>query len=116
MRRAWRTSMEPIYVGIHPQGEVTRILAMSGEMSLLKARLASQPSSPLALPSLLEALWLWQGKQVHAALVVDALPRRCESSLYRDMFPDFGNEHYSLEYVRRPPRRREAIRRQGDFR
>src|SRR5438270_9154664 len=98
--------MESICVGIHPQRQMTRILAMSGTGALLKARLASQPSSRLALPSLLEALSLWQGALVRAALIVDAPGSRCETSLYRDMFPDFGNGRYSLEYVQRSPARR----------
>ncbi len=53
------------------QREMTRILAMSSTAALLKARLASQPSSRLALPSLLEAPSLWQGTVVRAALIVD---------------------------------------------
>jgi hypothetical protein len=112
--------MESICVRIHPQREGTRILATSHAATpLLKARLAAEPASRLALPALLEALSLWQGKLVRAVLVVDALASPYESSIYRDMFPDFGNgRHYSLEYVqlRRPPRRRDALAGMGDFR
>jgi len=46
---------------------------MSGpQETVLKARLAATAQHRLALPSLLEALALWQGMQVRAAVVVDA--------------------------------------------
>jgi hypothetical protein len=112
--------MKSIWVGIHPQRESTRILVMSGAAeTLLKARLSPWPSSRLALSALLEAIALWQGRPVRAALVADASGGPCESSLFRDSFPDFGNGiHYTLEYVSvlRPPRRREGLGGMGDFR
>ena len=39
------------------------------EEILLKANLSPLPSSRSALPALLEAMALWQGRPVHAALV-----------------------------------------------
>ena len=112
--------MEPIWVGIHPQTESTRILVMTGAAeTLLKARLSSMPSSRLALSALLEAIALWQGRTVRAALVVDSPGGVSESSLCRDSFPDFGNGlHYTLEYVSvlRPPRRRDGLGGMGEFR
>lgn len=51
----------------------TRILATHGRRKpLMQARLRSLPHHPRALPTLLEALALWQGHQVHAVLAVDA--------------------------------------------
>jgi hypothetical protein len=101
--------MESLIVGVHPQREGTSILAVSSsETPMLKATFASQPRSRRALPALLEAIALWQGMRVRAALVVDVPGALCESSLYRDTFPDFGNDHYSFEYVRLPPGRRRA--------
>lgn len=112
--------MESIWVGIHPQRESTRILVMSGAAeTLLKARLSSLPSHRRALSTLLEAIALWQGRHVRAALVADAPEVASESALCRDSFPDFGDRlHYTLEYVSvlRPPRRGDGLGGMGDFR
>ena len=96
-----------IWIGIDPRPSGTRILAMAGaEQTLLKARLATVPSHPRALPSLLEAIALWQGLPVRAAVVVGESAATMAEPLYRDLFPDFGmNPLYSLDYVsslRRP--------------
>lgn len=93
---------------------------MSGAAeTLLKARLLPSPSSRLALSALLEALSLWQGRPVRAALVANAPGGLSESTLWRDAFADFGDgRHYTLEYVNvlRPPRRRDGLGGVGDFR
>lgn len=112
--------MESIWVGIHPQREWTRVLVMSGAAeTLLKARLAPLPSHRRALSTLLEAIALWQGRPVRAALVVDAADGLSGNGICRDSFPDFGDGlHYTLEYVSvlRPPRRRDGLSGMGDFR
>ena len=113
--------MKSIWVGIHPQRDSTRVLVMSpGAETLLKAHLLPHPSSRRALSALLEAIALWQGMPVRAALVVGGQGASAfKESLCRDSFPDFGNSLlYSLEYVDilRPPRRREGITGMGDFR
>ena len=101
--------MESLWVGVHPQSKWTRILAMAGpDQTLLKAHLSSLPSSRRALSTLLEALALWQGRPVHAALVADGSAASSGTSLYRDSFADFGSVLYTLAYVdalRRPCRR-----------
>ncbi len=110
--------MKTIWVGIHPQAESTRILAMAGaERTILKAQLSPSPSSRTALPSLLEALALWQGLPVRAALVADSSRDTCGTSLYRDSFPDFGSALYTLDYVGalRKPRRRDQLSGMGPF-
>lgn len=112
--------MRSIWMGIHPHADGTRILATAGAgQTLLKARLRPSPQHPRAMPTLLEALALWQGLPVRAALVVDASSDGCGSSLYRDSFADVGaTPLYSLEYVphhRRRPRRDE-LGGLGDFR
>ena len=82
--------MKTIWMGIHPEADSTRILAMAGaEQTIVKARLLPSPSSRVALSSLLEAIALWQGVPVRAALVVDAKASSCGTSLYRDCLPDF---------------------------
>ena len=67
--------MQALWVGIDPQPTETRILAMSGPSeTILKARLRPHPQHPRAAPTLLEALSLWQGAPVRAALCADAPP------------------------------------------
>jgi hypothetical protein len=87
--------------------------------TLLKARLGPRPWHQRALPSLLEALSMWQRQQLHAVLVADAEDRTSVTSLC----PDLAAEHsrtplYTLDVVegRRPPRRRERLDGLGDFR
>lgn len=112
--------MKSIWVGIHPKNGTTRILVMTGlGETLLKANLSDLPASRMALSAFLEAIAMWQGVPVRAALVADAPGSLYESTGYRDSFPDFGNGlHYTLEFVSmlRPPRRRDGITGMGDFR
>ena len=112
--------MKSIWMGISPERDETRIIATAGpgaERTLLKARLAPSPASRSALPSLLEAIALWQGCQVRAALVAGKTGDACDTSLYRNCLPDFGNALYTLEYVEalRRPRRRNDICGMGPF-
>ena len=110
--------MQSIWVGIHPQPSSTRILAMAwADRPLLKAHLLPSPASRTALPLLLEAIALWQGVPVRAALVADSSDGSCGMRLYRDSFADFGSALYTLEYVDalRPPRRRDPITGMGAF-
>jgi hypothetical protein len=110
-----------IWVAIHPRGSETRVLATEAAgRPLLKARLAPQPWHQRALPSLLEALALWQSRQVHAVLVAGDL----DASSVTSLCPDLADEHvrsplYTLDLVeghRRPPRRSDRIDGLGDFR
>ena len=84
--------MQSIWVAVHPRPEGTRILATLGpQQTLLRARLCPSPSHPRALPWLLEALALWQGVQVRAALVADESVATSGLSLFHDLFADFGS-------------------------
>jgi hypothetical protein len=112
--------MSSIWMGIAPTSESTRVIAMAGAgaaRTLLKARLAPTPSSRRALPSLLEAIALWQGQAVRAALVADSSVTSSDTSLFRDSFPDFGSALYTLDFVEalRRPRRRDDIDGMGRF-
>jgi hypothetical protein len=61
--------MTDIWIGISPGPLTTRILGMAGASeTILKARLSPEPSHPRALATLLEAVALWQGTPVRAAL------------------------------------------------
>lgn len=113
--------MQTIWVGIHPRPTGTRILATAGaETTLLKARLAAEPRHPRALSSLLEALALWHGAPVRAALAVGAGEEpTCDTKLFHESITDFGpTPLYSVEYVsdHRRRRHRDGLDGLGDFR
>ena len=112
--------MKSIWMGIQPERDCTRVIAMAGaaaEQTLLKARLAPSPASRGALRALMESIALWQGCQVHAALVVGHKGEAYDTSLYHDSFPVYGNALYTLEYAQelRRPHRRSDISGMGRF-
>lgn len=112
--------MESIWLGLSPSTRSTRILAMRGPCeTILKAHLSLRPSSGRAVTALLEAIALWEGAPVRAALVVDdSSSPSSPTTLYRDLFPVFGESSplYQLEWVPRAvPRRRDGLTGLGDF-
>ena len=110
--------MHTIWMGIDPRRDHTRILAMSGpQETLVKAHLSPLPSSRAALPALLEAIALWQGIPVHAALVVDGQDGSSRERFAQEAFGVMGSALYSLDYVSalRPPRRRDPLGQMGPF-
>jgi hypothetical protein len=111
--------MSTLSMGISPGPRDTRVIAMAGPSdTILKARLSRQPSHPRALPTLLEAIALWQGVQVHAALCAADRDGVSDSSLYRDAFADFGGLLYTLEWIPVAAlgrRRRRDVGGVGDF-
>lgn len=60
--------MPKLWMGVSPGAEVTRVIALQDNETILKAHLASAPSHPCALQWLLEAVALWQGTAVRAVL------------------------------------------------
>src|SRR5690606_7636162 len=111
--------MESIWMGIAPGTKATRVIAMSGPSELLmKARLEREPKHPRALATLLEAMALWQGAPVRAALCADSARPTCDSSLFREAFLDDGGALFSVVWVpvhaRRP--RRDHLHGLGSFR
>ena len=112
--------MQSILMRIVPEREWTRVIAMAGPMAertVLKARLSPLPSSRSALPALLEAIALWQGRPVHAVLVAGSEGAAFGTSLYRGYLRDSHNALYTLEYAEFPlrPRRRDDISGMGSF-
>jgi hypothetical protein len=111
--------MSNIWIGISPGPSATRVLAMSGASeTILKARLSPAPVHPRAMATLLEAVALWQGTKVHAALCVGEKDGAYDSSLYREAFADMGGPLYSLDWVPVPGRgrrRHRDIQGVGDF-
>jgi hypothetical protein len=92
--------MSNLSMGISPGPRATRVMAMAGPSdTIMKARLSREPSHPRALATLLEAIALWQGEKVRAALCAADMDGASDSSLYRDAFADFGGPLYTLEWV-----------------
>jgi hypothetical protein len=112
--------MRPVWVGIYPERNHTRILVTAGPgETLLKARLAPTANHPRALAALLEALALWQGQPVRAVLAVDARAGSSDTSLCRRWFAaDDETPLYRLDvvYVQPRRRRRNGLDGVGDFR
>jgi hypothetical protein len=106
-------------MGIAPERHATRVIAMAGPgETILKARLLPAPAHPRALPTLLEAIALWQGQQVRAALCAADQDGGSDSSLFREAFTDFGGPLYTLDWVpapRRDRRRHRDLRGVGEF-
>jgi hypothetical protein len=89
--------------------------------TLLKAKLDTAPKHPRALATFLEALSLWQGVSIRAALAVgDDENPWCDAARFHVDFADFGQTPlYSIELVsrlRRRQRRRDSLGGVGDFR
>lgn len=111
--------MESIWMGIASGSTSTRVVAMRGpNETFLKAQLDAEPKHPRALGTLLEAVALWQGMPVHAALSVVGRDTSCGSNLYREMFLDEGGALYRLVWVPAgvPRRRGPRIEGLGSFR
>lgn len=112
--------MQPLWVGIDPRPPTARVLALQGPSdAVLKARLLPQPKHPRALATMLEALALWQGVPVRAALAVGDEEPWCDMGAYHVGFADVGTTPlYSLDVVSRlqRPRRRDGLGGMGDFR
>jgi len=111
--------MRVIWVGISVGQKEARILAKQGvETTLLKARLSSEMKHPRALQTLLEALSLWQGEPVHAALCVEEPQNGSDTILYRNWFAaDAITPLYTLDIVPAHPQiERRKIDGVGDFR
>ena len=111
--------MTTIWMGIRPGPTGTRILATAAAReTLLKAKLANEPHSSRALPALLEALALWQGTTVHAALVVDGSDDGYGKTLVHDAFPLVERTPlYRVDLVHgRHRRHHDDLRGMGDFR
>jgi hypothetical protein len=111
--------MESIWMGIAPGSLTTRVIAMEGPgETILKAQLSREPKHPRALATLLEAVALWQGLPVRAALCADGWDGSCDSNLCREAFLDDGGALYSILWVPAGAhrRRRHRLSGLGDFR
>jgi hypothetical protein len=110
--------MESIWMGVAPGPQTTRVIAMAGPSeTILKAQLLKDPVHPRALSTLLEAVALWQGQPVRAALCVGGTGFSSDSNLCREAFLDDGGALFSVTWVhasaRRPSQRLQGL---GSFR
>jgi hypothetical protein len=106
--------MESIWMGIAPGPSTTRVIAMAGPSdTILKAQLSRDPRHPRALATFLEAVALWQGQPVRAALCADAGGLSCDSNLCREAFLDDGGALYSVVWVPAGAHRRRRDRLHG---
>lgn len=88
----------------HPRG--TRLLVQQAPHTLVHATLRPNPQHPRALATLLEALALWQGCTVHAALLAERRFPGCAPTLFAPWLdaPDAGPPLYSLALADPQPR------------
>ena len=110
-----------IWTAIHPGPRSTRVIATVGvRKTLLKAQLATHPSHPRAISTLLEALALWEGRRVHAVLVADDKANMSGMSTYRDSLEVIDpTPLFRLDVVghlRHEAPDNTAVRGMGDFR
>lgn len=93
--------MRSLWVAIDSRCDQTRILATAGpKETVLKARLSATAQHPRAVPALLEALALWEGMPVRAAVIADGTDGSSATRLRLDSFADFvGEPLYKLEFV-----------------
>jgi hypothetical protein len=106
--------MESIWMGIAPSSQTTRVIAMAGPGdTILKAQLTPEPRHPRALATLLEAIALWQGQPVRAALCANAQALSFDSNLCREAFSDDGGALYSVVWVPAGGHRRHRDQLQG---
>lgn len=95
----------PIWMALAPSNTETKVLALrrAGE-SILTASLSRDPASPRAAQALIEAIALWEGATVRAALVVPEKDAGSDTTLCRDLFTEFGSTPlYTLDWIHRAP-------------
>jgi hypothetical protein len=109
-----------IWIAIRPGQAGTRVLVTAGvRETLLKANLAPEPAHHRAIPALLEAIALWQGEQVRAALCVGGADDGYGTKLSRMLVGVVDpTPLFRLDIVPDRPRRRHRDRLDGlgDFR
>ena len=110
--------MRSLWVAIDSRCDETRVLVTAGPReTVLKARLSATAQHSRAVPALLEALAMWEGVPVRAAIVADGPDGSSATRLKLDWLADVGGEPlYRLEFVRgRKRRHRDGLDGQGAF-
>lgn len=92
--------MDTVWMGILPGLTDTRVVVVDEGETILKARLRPAPRHPRAIEALCEAVALWCGRKVCAALVVDAPGTWCGLKPWRDVFETITqNALYQIDFV-----------------
>lgn len=107
-----------LWVTIDSRCDETRVLATAGpKATVLKARLSATAHHPRAVSTLLEALALWEGMPVRAAVVVGGVDDSSATRLKLDFLTDVsGAPLYQLAFVDGHRRRhRDRIDGMGEF-
>jgi hypothetical protein len=106
-----------LWTAITSSPKTTRILVTDGPHApLLKARLRPLPHHPRALPTLLEALALWQGEKVHAVLGVAGDSPMWTSTQLEFVGVDTPLYALDLAFTTRSRRAHDPLSGLGDFR
>ena len=106
--------MRSLWVAIDSRCDETRVLATAGpKETVLKARLSATAQHPRALPALLEALAMWEGMPVRAAIVAGDPDGSPATRLKLDWLADFRGPLYELEFVDGRKRRHHRDRLDG---
>lgn len=106
-----------LWTAITSSPKATRILTTDGPHApLMKAQLSPLPHHPRALPALLEAFALWEGRKVHAVLGVDAQSPMWTSTQLELVGVDTPLYALDLAFTRPRPRVRDSLTGLGDFR
>lgn len=82
--------METIQARLELQGGCVRVRVRTWPdgRDLLRARLAASPGHPRAALELLEAVARWEGRAVHAAVIVDESACCVPTGLFPDLLPE----------------------------
>jgi len=111
-------SKRSLWVAIDSKPDETRILATAGpQATVLKARLSATAHHPRAVPALLEALAMWEGRPVRGVVVVGGADDSSVTRLKLDFLTDVSGEPlYKLEFADRHRRRhRDRLDGMGEF-
>src|SRR5215207_2351425 len=86
-------SKRSLWVAIDSRPDETRILATAGpQATVLKARLSATAHHPRAVPALLEALAMWEGRPVRGVVVVGGADDSSVTRLKLDFLTDVSGE------------------------
>lgn len=111
--------MRAIWMGISPGPEFTRVLVQDGpDWTLLKARMPHSPHHPRALATLCEAMALWCGRPVRAAVAADGPGTFCTTGQWLETFDSLTRGPlFQIEFVARarPPREHDGLDGMGDM-
>ncbi len=85
------------------RGVLVRAWQWPEPMEVFRAYLTTSPSHPRAPMELLEAVARWQGRRVHAALVVGRPDGSCLNRLFSDLFEPEPTAQVEVSFVEHRP-------------